>query len=99
VKFVITDLSIETLPEAPTSQGEGEFAAPGSPQPCWTTSSTCWCTCSGCTTLTHPHTANYTEKLSELADLEERLTRSLAEVQRRSALLTAERARLEEEAD
>ena len=30
MKFVITDLSIETLPEPPMGQGEGEFVPAGS---------------------------------------------------------------------
>ncbi len=98
MKFVITDLSIETLPEPPMGQGEGEFVPAGSREPCWTTSTTCFCTCSGCTSLTHNGTAkSHTEKLSELTDLEQRLTRALAEVQRRSALFTAEHARMQEE--
>lgn len=99
MKFLITDLSIETLPEAPEGQGERDFKADGSPAPCWTTASTCWCTCSGCTSLTHPTLDNYAGQLSKYADLEERLARSLAEVQRRRALLTAEHARIEDAAE
>jgi hypothetical protein len=101
MKFEIKDVVIETLPRARKGKGEGEFAPDpslcGPTTTCATTSSTCWCTCSGCTTLTHPRVKNYETKLSRYRDLESRLLKAVEELRRRQTFLSAHTARLKRE--
>jgi hypothetical protein len=94
MKFVVRDVIVETLPRPRKGKGERHHAAADSPQPCWTTKTTCWCTCSGCTTLTHASAKNYATKISRYRNLEAKLSAAMAELRRRQTLLKKESVRM-----
>jgi len=94
MKYVVKNLIIEALSKPPMGKGERKFIPVGSPRLCWTTSTTCWCTCSGCTTLTHNGTAYCTTQISRYKDLEKDLVQAITELRRRQSLLQAEKTHL-----
>lgn len=94
MRYLVKDLIVEGLPRPARGKGERNYIPKGSPRPCWTTESTCWCTCSGCTTLTHPTAANYAAKISRYKNLETRLLQAIKELRRRQSLLRMEGARM-----
>ena len=75
MKFVITDLSIETLPEPPMDRRR-RVRSRGLQRAMLDNLNDVLLHVQRCTSLTHNGTAkSHTEKLSELTDLEQRLTR------------------------
>jgi hypothetical protein len=88
MKYIIKNLIIDVLPKPVKGKGERDYIpeSKASPRPCWTTSSTCWCTCGGCSSLTHPGVFSVT-KLSRHKNIETALLEGLAEVRRRQRLL------------
>jgi hypothetical protein len=93
MKYVIKNLVVEVLPKNIKGKGEGKSlkAMPaGSPSPCWCTPEhpTCWCTCGGCSSLTHGGVvAGKREQLSKLKNLEKELLAGVKELRRRQKVV------------
>jgi hypothetical protein len=96
MKYIVNDLIIDVLPRSAKRKGERVKISADSPMPCACTPQhpTCWCTCGGCTTLTHPSTADFAAKISKFKDLEKKLVQGIKEVRRRQAMLKAAKSRL-----
>jgi hypothetical protein len=100
MKYIVNDLIIDVLPQPVKRKGEDLKNLGDSPMPCACTQHhpTCWCTCGGCTTLTHPFSADFTAKISKFKDLEKKLIQGIKEVRRRQALLKAVKLQLKKKA-